>query len=89
MELSERCIQTLEKEGFTTIYEDSESPNTTYETHTHEYKVAVFVTEGSLEITVNDVVKILQAGGRADIPANAPHSTIAGPEGCQLVMGEK
>jgi len=88
MELSEHCIQTLEKEGFTTIYEESESSNSTYETHTHEYKVAVFVTEGSLEITINGIVKTLQPGDRANIPANTPHSTIAGPEGCQLVLGE-
>ena len=88
MELSERCIQTLEKEGFSTIYEDSESPNTTHETYSHKYKVAIFVTEGSLEVTINDKVKTLQAGGRIDIPANTPHSTVAGLNGCQLVIGE-
>lgn len=88
MELSERCIQTLEKEGFSTIYEDSESSSATHKTYTHRYKVALFVTEGSLQVTINGVVKTLNAGDRINIPANTPHSTIAGSNGCQLVIGE-
>ncbi|MCB9811186.1 MAG: cupin domain-containing protein [Candidatus Nomurabacteria bacterium] len=89
MELSERCIQTLEKEGFITIYEESEASGATHETHTHSYNVALFVTEGMLEVTINGETKELKAGDRANIPANAPHSTTAGPNGCQFVMGEK
>lgn len=89
MELSERCIQTLEKEGFATIYEESEVAGATHGTHTHAYDVALFVTEGVLEITLNGEKKELKAGDRINIPQNTPHSAMPGPNGCQYVVGEK
>ncbi|MEZ4103916.1 MAG: cupin domain-containing protein [Candidatus Paceibacterota bacterium] len=89
MELSERCIQTLEKEGFITIYEESETSGATHETHIHPYNVALFVTEGVLKVTINGETKELKAGDRVDIPANTQHSAVAGTDGCQYVVGEK
>lgn len=89
MELSERCIQTLEKEGFSTIYEESEVAGTVHETHVHVYDVAIFVTEGVLEVKINGEKKELSAGDRINIPKNTPHSTLSGPSGCQYVIGEK
>ncbi len=87
MELSERCIQTLEKEGLS-VYETSQLPGHRRESPLSEHKTALFVTEGSLEVTINNETKILKAGDRINLPANSLYSTTAGPNGCQLVIGE-
>ena len=88
MELSERCIQTLEKEGFTHVYERSEAPDTTCPERSHQDKVTIFISEGSLQVDIAGEQKALRAGERINIPPNTPHSVVVGPDGCQLVIGE-
>ncbi len=88
MELSERCIQTLEKEGFPYVYEWSDKSGTVYPEHSHTDKVTIFVTEGSIELTINGQAHLLKAGDRFDIPLQAPYSALVGPQGCQYVIGE-
>lgn len=88
MELSERCIQTLENEGFASVYEWSDGPGVGYAEHQHEAKVTIFVTEGSLLLTVHGETKELLPGDRFDIPPITSHSALAGPAGCQYVIGE-
>ena len=88
MELSERCIQTLEKEGFTYVYEAQDAPEAIYEEHQHQGKVAIFVAEGSFEITVANKPRNLMAGDRFNIAPATPYSAVVGPHGCQLVIGE-
>lgn len=88
MELSERCIQTLEKEGFPYVYELKDKPGAVYPVRRHEDKVSIFVTEGSLELEIANNKHRLQAGNRFDIPPLVPYSGIAGPLGCQYVVGE-
>ena len=88
MELSERCIQTLEKEGFPFVYETQDAPGAIYEEHKHDGRVTLFVTEGSFSVTLLGVTKDLLPGERVDIPKDTPYSALVGPEGCQLVVGE-
>lgn len=88
MELSERCIQALEKEGWPHVYEWSDAAGTEYPEHSHQDKVAIFITEGSLSVHINGETKELQAGDRLDIPPNVAHSVMVGPQGCQFVIGE-
>jgi hypothetical protein len=88
MELSECCIKTLEREGFPCIYEWSDGPGTVYEPHSHQDKVTIFVTEGTLEFTINGETKQLRAGDRVDVPPLTAHEALVGPNGCQLVVGE-
>ncbi len=88
MELSERCIQTLEKEGFLHVFEEQEASGAIYPEHSHKEKVVIFITEGSMEITVLGSVKLLTAGDRFNIPPNTPYSMVVGPNGCQFVVGE-
>jgi quercetin dioxygenase-like cupin family protein len=89
MELSERCIQTLEKEGFNYVYETQDAPEAIYEEHVHKGKVTIFVTEGAFEITVAGQVTNLVAGERYSIPPTVPYSAVVGSMGCQLVIGEE
>ncbi len=88
MELSERCIQTLEKAGFTYVYENQDAPGAIYEEHQHQDKVTVFVAEGAFEIKVAGNTKRLTAGDRYNFIPQVPYSAVVGPDGCQLVIGE-
>jgi quercetin dioxygenase-like cupin family protein len=85
MELSERCIQTLEKEGFPSVYEWKDEPGTVHELHEHQGKVTIFITEGTVEITLDGAKHDLQTGDRLNIPPHVPHSAVLG---CQYVVGE-
>lgn len=88
MELSERCIATLEKEGFPHIYEWQDAPDTVYPEHVHQDKVAIFITEGSLELTIDGKTHSLRPGDRFDVPPKTSHSAVVGSQGCQYVVGE-
>lgn len=88
MELSERCIKALERDGFPHIYEWSDTPGTIYETHSHKDKVTLFVTEGNITITLAGLAQTYRAGDRINIPPGLPHSAVVGEAGCQLVVGE-
>jgi quercetin dioxygenase-like cupin family protein len=88
MELSERCIQTLENEGFKDVYEWSGEPGVVRPEHTHKDEVTVIVTEGSIDIKIEGEIKTLRAGDRFDIPPDVLHSALVGPSGCQTVVGK-
>jgi glyoxylate utilization-related uncharacterized protein len=88
MELSERCIAQLEKENWLHIYEQQDKPGSAYPLHSHQHTVVILVTEGSMTVTTNEMVQILRTGDRLDIPPATPHTIVAGPTGCQYVVGE-
>ena len=89
MQLSERYIQTLEKEGFTTAYEQQDPAGTVYPKHSHPGKVSIQVTDGSITYDLNGEKKEIVAGGRLNIPANAPYSAVVGPTGWIGIIGEE
>lgn len=89
MELSERCIQLLEKEGFSAVYEEQQSAGLVFELLNGAGLLSVIVTEGSLMVSLNDKTKELLPGDRFDVPLHSPQSVTAGPAGCQYVIGEK
>ncbi len=89
MELSERYIQKLEDEGFTSVYEHQDPAGTVYEEHSHQGKVSIFVTDGSITFTVAGEKKEIVATKRLDIPANTPHSAVVGPAGWIGIIGEE
>ena len=88
MELSERAIQSFEREGFDNIYEHQDPPGKVYEEHSHPTKQAVFVTDGSITYSINGVVKETVAPNRFNIPANTPHSAVVGPDGLIAIIAE-
>lgn len=89
MELSERCIAQLEKEGWPHIYEWQDKPGTVYAEHEHEGKVVLLITEGSITVTLGGIEHVLKAGDRLDLPPRTPHVASVGPEGVQYVVGEE
>ncbi len=89
MELSERCIATLEKEGWVHIYEWQDTPDTVYAEHSHKGKVSLFVTDGSISITIAGNTTVYRTGDRVHIPPFTVHSAVVGSRGVQLVVGEE
>ncbi len=89
MELSERYIQTLENEGFASVYEWQDAAGTVYEEHSHEGKVSIMVTDGSITFSLNGKGKEIVAGQRFDVPVGMPHSAIVGPQGWIGIVGEE
>ena len=89
MELSDRCMQILEKEGFPTVYEWTDPARTEYPEHAHKGKVSLFVTDGSITFDFEGTIKELKAGDRLDVPVGALHSAIVGDRGWTVVVGEE
>ncbi len=89
MELSERCIAQLEKEGWPYVYEWQDKPGTVYKSHEHQGNVVLFVTEGGLSITMLGKTIEYRTGDRIDIPPHTLHEAVVGPRGAQYVVGEE
>ncbi|MCA9360758.1 hypothetical protein H6804_00020 [Candidatus Nomurabacteria bacterium] len=89
MELSERAIQTFESEGFVKVYEHQDPAGTLYKEHSHQGKVSIFVTDGSVTLDFSGEKKEIVAPKRFDIPANTPHSVVVGTDGWIVIIGEE
>ena len=89
MELSERIIRKFESEGFQSVYEWQDAPNTVYEEHSHKGKVSLFVTDGSIIFDFEGIKKEIIANERFDIPPGKLHSAIVGPAGWIVIIGEE
>ena len=89
MELSERYIQTLEKEGFADVFEWQDPAGKTYTEHAHVGKVTYMVTDGSITFTLEGVDKLIKAGDRFNVPVGIPHSMQVGPNGWIGIIGEE
>lgn len=89
MELSERYIQQLEKDGYNPVYEHYDEPNTTYKTHAHKEEHAMIIVEGSMKVMIDADMTTYFVNDRFVIPSNVEHSVVIGPKGCKYVIGEK
>lgn len=89
MELSERYIQKFEDEGFVSVYEWQDPAGTIYEEHSHQGKVSLFVTDGSVTFDFEGIKKEVKANERFDVPPGKPHSVIVGPQGWIVIVGEE
>jgi len=89
MELSERFIQTLEKEGFADVFEWQDAAGTQYAEHTHTGKVTYMITDGSIIFTSDGISQEIPAGKRYDVPVGLPHSMKVGPRGWIGIIGEE
>lgn len=88
MELSERYIQTLEKEGFDTVYEWQDEACHSGDKQISDVKTAIMVTDGFLIVDLEGVKLEVTAGKRIDIPANQLYSLSAGVSGAIYIVGE-
>lgn len=89
MELSERIIATLESQGYSSIDEQYYAPNTLISPVPSESTAVIYVTDGTAEIAVAGGSHFLSLGESVSVSPHVPYSITAGPNGCQLVIGEK
>lgn len=89
MELSERAIQTFESEGFINVYEHQDVAGAEYPEYSHQGKVSIFVTDGSIMFNFRGEKKTIVAPRRFDIPSGTVHSAQVGPEGCIMIIAEE
>lgn len=89
MELSERWIQKFEQEGFEHIYEWQDKPGTVYPEHSHQGKVSIFVTDGSITFDFSGEKREVRVNERFDVPPGAPHSAVVGPQGWICIVAEE
>jgi len=89
MELSERYIKIFEDEGFASVYEWQDKPDTTYPLHEHQGAVSIFVTDGSITFDFSGEKREIKAGERFDVPPKTPHSAVVGPQGWIGIVAEQ
>ena len=89
MELSERYIAQLEKDGFSHIYEWQDQAGTVYPEHTHRGRVSICLTDGSITVTLAGSACELAAPSVFEIPVGVPHSATVGPQGAIYIVGEE
>lgn len=89
MELSERWIQKFEDEGFTSVYEWADPAGTVYEEHSHQGKVSIFVTDGSITFDFSSEKVEICANKRFDVPVGKSHSAVVGPNGWIAIVAEE
>lgn len=88
MELSERIIATLEKEGFTDIEEITALPNAVSPGINPDSAYFVYVTDGSLLVATDGVIYELSPGQRHNISAHVPYSISTGSRGCNYIIAK-
>ncbi len=66
-----------------------DTPGTVYPEHSHQGKVVLYITEGSIDFTIVGTTHHLKTGDRLDVPPETPHSAVVGPLGVQYVVGEE
>lgn len=89
MELSERYIQTLEQEGYSSVEELQDKPDSDYADCLYASKVSFCLTDGLITITLPTGPIELIAPTRFDIPANTPFTAKVGPLGAIYIFGVK
>ena len=89
MELSERFIKQLESEGFANVFEDQDQPNAVYPPHSHQGKVTLWITDGSMEFTMAGKTSEYNAGDRINVPPGTEHSSTVGPNGAIYIVAEE
>lgn len=88
MELSERCIAQLEKEGYKSVYEEQIAAGVVTEYPNTGTGTSLFVTEGSCVLSFQNKHITVSIGERQTIPHNVPYIITSGKQGCQYVIGE-
>ena len=72
------------------VYEWTDPPGTTYETHKHMTDQSHWVIRGALALRIGEDEYVLRAGDRDWLPAGTPHSArVVGDEPATYLVGER
>jgi quercetin dioxygenase-like cupin family protein len=80
--------ETLLKDGFTVV-EREVAPNSSLETHNHDWEVKALITAGSFYVHTKAEQKTYREGEVFTLTANEPHTEGAGKDGASLLIGRK
>ena len=67
--------------GFDEVLDRRWAPGTVLDTHTHDFDVKAFVTEGEMWLTCGGSTRHLRAGDRFELAREAPHGERYGDGG--------
>lgn len=76
------------EQEFPIVYEWHDEPGVVYENHTHQGKVSLYVTKGSVTFS-GGIEKAVVTGERFGVPPGITHSAVVGPEGCDYIVGQE
>ena len=79
----------LKKEGYTDIYEWTDSPNYDYPSHSHKTDTTLIVLKGDITITLEGKTKKYSTGEKVIVPAKKEHSAKVGSKGASYLVGEE
>ncbi len=66
-----------------------DEPGKKYDSHTHEHDESIWIVRGSMEFDVGSQRYQLGPGDRLILPRGHKHAAVAGPEGCEYLIGQK
>jgi uncharacterized cupin superfamily protein len=66
-----------------------DEPGKRYELHSHEHDESIWIIRGSMEFKCADQAIELGPGDRLMLPRGSLHEAIAGPEGCEYLVGQR
>jgi len=82
-----RLEETLLEEGFEPFAWVDE-PGKKYGTHSHPHDESIWVLRGDMTFSVEGRSYHLRPGDRLMLPRHAKHEAVAGPEGCEYLVGQ-
>jgi len=66
-----------------------DEPGKKYDSHMHEHDESIWIVRGSMDFDVGSQRFQLKAGDRLTLPRGQKHAAVAGPEGCEYLIGQK
>ena len=75
--------------GYSIINEYNDPPYEIFPDHDHQGDQFLVVIRGSIEITMNSKITVLNPGDEMFFPKKVMHSAKVGPKGCLYLDGER
>lgn len=66
-----------------------DEPGKRYEMHSHPHDESIWVIQGKMTFHVGGQVFDLGPGDRLMLPRASQHEAVAGPEGCEYLVGQR
>jgi len=80
--------ETLLEEGFDP-FAWMDEPGKRYEPHSHAHDESIWIIRGSMQFEIGGKSYSLSPGDRLMLPRATQHEAMAGPEGCEYLVGQK
>ena len=66
-----------------------DEPGKKYDSHMHEHDESIWIVRGSMDFDVGKQRFQLKPGDRLTLPRGQKHAAVAGPEGCEYLIGQR